>query len=100
MLITVQDYTTKQIRTWGQGPFNNKQQNVIYKGFSTEYELLNDFINWWMIEENTPEVLTGWNSELYDMPYLVRRTTGLGGKLMKRISPWGLVKNVDHDHGS
>ena len=92
LLITVQDYTTKQIRTWGQGPFNNKQQNVIYKGFSTEYELLNDFINWWMIEDNTPEVLTGWNSELYDMPYLVRRIDRiLGEKLMKRISPWGLV---------
>jgi len=92
LLITVQDYTTKQIRTWGQGPFNNTQQNVIYKQFRTEYELLNDFINWWMIEDNTPEVVTGWNSELYDMPYLVRRIDRiLGEKLMKRISPWGLV---------
>ena len=92
LLITVQDYTTKQIRTWGQGPFNNKQQNVIYKQFRTEYELLNDFINWWMIEDNTPEVVTGWNSELYDMPYLVRRIDRiLGEKLMKRLSPWGLV---------
>jgi len=92
LLITVQDYTTKQIRTWGQGPFNNKQENVIYKGFRTEYELLNDFINWWMIEDNTPEVVTGWNSELYDMPYLVRRIERiLGEKLMKRMSPWGLV---------
>ena len=45
-----------------------------------------------MIEDNTPEVLTGWNSELYDMPYLVRRIDRiLGEKLMKRISPWGLV---------
>ena len=92
LLITVQDYTTKQIRTWGQGPFNNKQENVIYKGFRTEYELLNDFISWWMIETNTPEVVTGWNSELYDMPYLVRRIDRiLGEKLMKRLSPWGLV---------
>ena len=88
----MQDYTTKQIRTWGQGPFNNKQENVIYKSFRTEYELLNDFINWWMIETNTPEVVTGWNSELYDMPYLVRRIDRiLGEKLMKRLSPWGLV---------
>ncbi len=92
LLITVQDYTTKQIRTWGQGPFNNNQQNVIYKQFRTEYELLNDFINWWMIEDNTPEVVTGWNSELYDIPYLVRRIDRiLGEKLMKRLSPWGLV---------
>ena len=51
LLISIQDYTTKQIRTWGQGPFNNKQDNVIYKSFNSEYELLNAFINWWMIEE-------------------------------------------------
>jgi len=92
LLITVQDYATKQIRTWGKGNFVNKQQNVIYKGFDTEYELLNSFIHWWMIEENCPEVVTGWNSELYDMPYLVRRIDRvLGEKLMKRMSPWGLV---------
>jgi len=92
LLITVQDYATKQIRTWGRGPFNNTQKNVIYKGFRTEHELLNDFINWWQIEDNTPEVVTGWNSELYDIPYLVRRIDRiLGEKLMKRMSPWGLV---------
>jgi len=92
LLITIQDYATKQIRTWGRGPFKNKQENVIYKGFRTEYELLSSFIDWWMIEENTPEVITGWNSELYDIPYLVRRIERiLGEKLMKRLSPWGLV---------
>jgi len=36
--------------------------------------------------------VTGWNSELYDMPYLVRLIDRiLGEKLMKRLSPWGLV---------
>ena len=92
LLITIQDYNTKQIRTWGQGEFNNKQDNVIYKSFNSEYELLNAFINWWMIEENTPEVITGWNIELYDIPYLSRRLEKIiGEKLMKRLSPWGLV---------
>jgi len=92
LLITLQDYTTKQIRTWGLGGFNNKQENVIYKSFNTEYELLTDFINWWMIEDNTPEVITGWNSKLYDIPYLCRRIDRiLGEKLKKRMSPWGLV---------
>ena len=92
LLITIQDYTTKQIRTWGKGPFKHTQNNLIYKQFETEKELLNDFINWWMIEENCPEVITGWNSEFYDMPYLVRRIDRiLGEKLMKRLSPWGLV---------
>jgi DNA polymerase elongation subunit (family B) len=92
LLISIQDYNTKQIRTWGLGKFNNQQNNVNYHAFSNEHDLLNDFISWWMIEENTPEVITGWNSELYDIPYLVRRIDRvLGEKLMKRMSPWGLV---------
>ena len=92
LLITIQDYNTKQIITWGLGGFKNKQENVLYKSFRTEYELLNDFINWWMIETNTPEVITGWNSKLYDIPYMCRRIERiLGEKLMKRMSPWGLV---------
>ena len=92
LLISIQDYNTKQIRTWGLGKFNNRQSNVNYRAFSNEHDLLNDFISWWMIEENTPEVITGWNSELYDIPYLVRRIDRvLGEKLMKRMSPWGLV---------
>ena len=110
LLISIQDYTTKQIRTWGQGPFNNKQDNVIYKSFNSEYDLLNAFINWWMMEENTPEVVTGWNIELYDIPYLARRLDRvLGEKLRKRLSPWGLVtedeiyiagrKNIAYDVG-
>ena len=92
LLITIQDYSSKQIRTWGMGPFDNRQKNVIYRSFDNEYDLLMDFINWWMVEENTPEVVTGWNIELYDIPYLVRRLDRiLGEKLMKRFSPWGLV---------
>jgi DNA polymerase elongation subunit (family B) len=92
LLITIQDYSSKQIHTWGKGPFENKQKNVEYRSFSSEYDLLNNFINWWMIESNTPEVVTGWNSKLYDIPYLVRRIDRiLGEKLMKRLSPWGLV---------
>ena len=92
LLITIQDYSSKQIRTWGMGPFKNQQKNVIYRSFDNERDLLMDFINWWMVEENTPEVVTGWNTELYDIPYLVRRLDRiLGEKLMKRMSPWGLV---------
>jgi DNA polymerase elongation subunit (family B) len=92
LLITLQDYNTKKIRTWGLGEYNNTQENVIYKSFTSEYDLLSNFINWWMAEENIPEVITGWNSTMYDIPYLVRRLDRvLGEKLMKRISPWGLI---------
>jgi DNA polymerase elongation subunit (family B) len=42
--------------------------------------------------QNTPEVVTGWNLELYDIPYIAKRLNRvLGEKLMKRLSLWGLV---------
>jgi len=108
LLITIQDYSSKEIFTWGKGPFKLTKSNSYYRQFNNEYDLLNDFIHWWM--NNTPEVVTGWNSKLYDIPYIVRRIDRvLGEKLMKRLSPWGLVtedevyisgrKNISYDIG-
>jgi len=96
LLITVQDYATKKITTWGVGPFYANQNNVRYIECKTEQDLLTQFINWWMDTTNTPEVLTGWNIQLFDIPYLVRRLSRvLGEKLMKRFSPWGLVSEKE-----
>ena len=90
LLITIQDYNTKKIITWGQGPFNNTQSNVEYRQYPDEKTLLGAFMDWWM--NNTPDVVTGWNCELYDIPYITGRIRRvLGEKLMKRLSPWGLV---------
>jgi len=90
LLITIQDFNTKDIITWGTGPFNNKQDNVDYRQCRDENQLLNSFIQWWI--ENTPDVVTGWNCEFFDLPYLATRISRiLGNKLMKRLSPWGLV---------
>ena len=88
--ISIQDYATKKIITWGVKPFNNKQSNVTYHYCPSEYELLSNFINYWMVD--VPDVITGWNIQLYDIPYICKRLNRvLGEKLMKRMSPWGLV---------
>ena len=90
LAITIQDYNTKKITTWGVKPFVNKQQNVTYHHCPSEYELLNHFINYWMVD--VPDVVTGWNIQLYDIPYICKRLNRvLGEKLMKRFSNWGLV---------
>jgi DNA polymerase elongation subunit (family B) len=90
LLITIQDYNTKKIKTWGVGPYKHSRKDLEYHEFATEREMLTAFIGWWSV--NTPEVITGWNSEFYDIPYLVRRIDRvLGEKRMKRLSPWGLV---------
>ncbi len=90
LLITIQDYTTKNIITWGTGPFKNTQKNVKYIQCTSEYELLNKFLFYW--ENNIPEVVTGWNIQFYDIPYICGRLSKvLGEKRMKSFSPWGLV---------
>jgi len=90
LAITIQDYTTKKIVTWGVKPFNNKQSNVTYHYCPSEYELLNSFLNYWMVD--VPDVVTGWNIQLYDIPYICKRLNRvLGEKPMKRFSNWGLV---------
>ena len=90
LAITIQDYTTKEIITWGMKPFNNTQKNVTYHCCNTEENLLRTFINHWM--QDVPDVVTGCNIQLYDIPYIAKRINRvLGDKLMKRLSPWGLV---------
>ena len=90
LAITIQDYTTKEITTWGVKPFNNKQKNVTYHHCPSEYQLLSSFIEYWMVD--VPDVVTGWNIQFYDIPYICKRLNRvLGEKLMKRFSNWGLV---------
>ncbi len=88
--ISVQDYNTKQITVWGVGDYKMHQDNVIYNRCWSEEELLNQFIDWW--SQNTPDVVTGWNCQLYDIPYLTRRLQKvLGEKRAKYLSPWSLL---------
>jgi len=90
LLITIQDYSTKKITTWGRKPFKSTNPNAKYILCESEQSLLQNFLEWWAT--HTPEVITGWNVQLYDIPYICGRINRvLGEKALKRISPWGLV---------
>ena len=65
---------------------------VIYEKCESETELLLKFLNHWGSATHSPDVITGWNTRFFDMPYLVNRTGKLlGGDIAKRYSPWGLI---------
>jgi DNA polymerase elongation subunit (family B) len=86
LCITIKDLNTKQFYVWGTREFT-PPEGVEFFVFWTEQEMLNHFVNWW--SENTPDVLTGWNVNLYDVPYICRRINRvLGEKWMKSLSPW------------
>jgi len=92
LLITMQDYNTKKVITFGSKPYANQDRpNFTYIQCHDEYDLINRFLDWW--QTNTPEVITGWNCEFYDIPYLTGRIERLmGEKTMKKMSPWNILR--------
>ena len=82
--ITIKDMVTKKFYIWAVKDFNTEHQKFI---FDTEREMLMHFIDWWV--KHTPDILTGWNVNLYDVPYICRRVKRiLGSKWMNSFSPW------------
>jgi len=87
LAITLQNYATKQIICFGSRPYNNIRKDVMYVECSDEIDLIHRFLAFW--EEQTPDVVTGWNCELYDIPYIAGRIDRiLGEKDARRLSPW------------
>jgi DNA polymerase elongation subunit (family B) len=88
ILISVQDNVTKQITTFGSQPYYGDDPQVKYVQSLNEAQLLKDFLSFW--RNNPPDVVTGWNIEFFDIPYLIRRILSvLGENYAKKISPWG-----------
>jgi DNA polymerase elongation subunit (family B) len=58
---------------------------------NSEKDLMSQFLNKW--EELDPTIITGWNSEFFDIPYLYHRIKNvLGEEQASRLSP---LKRVD-----
>lgn len=83
---------------WGLKNYDLSQSSIPhlkkqFRQFDSESELLSDFIEWWSDTLNTPDVITGWNIRLFDIPYLVNRISRvLGQDSAKKMSPWNFVE--------
>ena len=89
LCITMKNFNTKETITWGTREFV-PPKGIEYRVFWTEQEMLQDFHSWW--NQNTPDIITGWNNNLYDIPYICRRIERvLGEKWKKSLSPWNRV---------
>jgi len=99
-VITVYDTLKHKFYSWGTKSYettNIKTQggtidssNIIYCHCKTEVEMLRRFINY--LKEDYPDILTGWNSEMFDIPYIISRM----GRILdeneyKQLSPTGDV---------
>ena len=82
--ITIKDMVTKKFYIWAVREFETEHEHYIY---DSERDMLKGFLEWWV--HNTPDILTGWNVNLYDVPYIARRLNRiLGEKWMRSLSPW------------
>ena len=97
--ITIKNQTTKKLVVWGLGEFKNDRDDITYINCSNENELLAEFMVFWT--KHYPDVLTGWNTEFFDVPYLINRITKvLGEDRAKEFSPWGLISSrTVYSHG-
>lgn len=78
----------------GTRPYTPKSSDVKYHQCKNEVDLLTTFLRIWNSDQWKPDVVTGWNIENFDIPYLfVRITNILGIKEAKKLSPWGIVNS-------
>lgn len=90
VLITLHDSVSKTFYTWGTKPYTSKKENQIYFQCKSEKDLLDKFIS--HIEADYPDILSGYNCEFFDFPYIVNRTIRiLGQDAVNRLSPIGRV---------
>ena len=83
---------------WGLGDYNTEIAKlpegalIKYKKCDNEQDLLMLFVSFW--EKNCPDIVTGWNIRLFDIPYLVNRINRvIGPESLKRFSPWKIVNH-------
>ena len=88
--ISIKNHQSKKLVVFGIGEYVNSREDVSYVKCETEDELLKKFLTFW--ESNKPDVVTGWNSKFYDLPYLIHRIKILFGEdEVKRLSVWKTV---------
>jgi len=91
LAITVKNQSNKQIITWGTGDFKTDRSDVTYIKCKSEKSLIMEFMKFWT--KNYPDVITGWNTKFFDIPYLFNRIKNLVyEKVLKKFSPWNLVE--------
>ena len=90
--ITMKNQQSKRIVVWGIGEFKNDRHDVTYVNCKNERDLFDKFLDFW--EQHHPDIITGWNTEFFDIPYLCNRIKNLFGEdELKRLSPWKSVRD-------
>jgi len=92
--ITVKNQTNKQILTWASGDYKTDRTDISFIKCKNENVLLMEFMKFWL--KNYPDVVTGWNTKFFDLPYLMNRIKLVAGeKVANKMSPWGMIEKIE-----
>ena len=77
---------------WGLNDYTPTREDVLFIKCDNEDDLLRKFVDHWVTY--SPDIITGWNTRFFDIPYIVNRCYRMYGDdtLVKRLSPWGAVR--------
>ena len=96
--ITMKNNLSDTYYVWGLKEYDADKcpiegvEAIHYKQCKDEVSLLLDWLGWWNDSRYCPDVVTGWNTRLFDFPYLINRVRNvIGGDVYKKFSPWGVV---------
>jgi DNA polymerase elongation subunit (family B) len=75
----------------GCGDYESCNPNIRYSKCKDEVTLLTKFLDIWRSID--ADVITGWNVEFFDIPYIVNRIKRLMGvEMAKKLSPWNMLE--------
>ena len=84
--------------TFGCGEYGAKDGEY-YVHCQNEHSLLKKFLSIWT--KSYPDIVTGWNSKFFDIPYLFNRIKKvLSEEEAKSLSPWGYISERKAYSGS
>lgn len=82
-------YIGGETYTFGCGDYTVKGSENYIK-CANEYELCSKFLGVWT--QNCPDVVSGWNSVGFDIPYIINRFRRiLGEDATNKLSPWNMI---------
>ena len=101
LTIAIKSSKDEIYRVWGLKGYDEetsqlKHLKIEYRQFRDEASMLESFIEYWSSPENTPDIITGWNTRFFDIPYMVSRMVFLlGEERVRNLSPWRKIERKD-----
>ena len=101
--ITAKSSKQGRYHVWGCGDYKvsetiHKDLHIHYHKCETEKDLLASFLMWWRGDSvhspGYPDIVTGWNVRLFDIPYILNRICKVfqSEEIARKFSPWNLLR--------